>query len=213
MSVTTRSIVAAAAVTLCGALLYVGAASVSSQEIAKAQFAADGQVMRPVDWRSWIYVGTPLTPNALNGGKAPFPEFHNVYVEPGAFASFSQTGKWPEGTQIAKELVLIRKGDDCETSNGACTEVSGVGYFQGEFQGLELAVKDTSRFPKEPGGWSYFSFGHQPEPYAKTAAAFPPSRAMHVTKQAPKRISYSLSSILCCAPQLRRIEERRHAKN
>jgi hypothetical protein len=32
-----------------------------------------------------VFVGSPLTPNALNGGKANFPEFHNVYIEPGSY--------------------------------------------------------------------------------------------------------------------------------
>jgi len=34
-------------------------------------------------------------------------------------------------------------------------------------------VKDATRFADEPGNWAYFSFGHQPEPYAETATAFP----------------------------------------
>ena len=74
MSVTTRSIVSAAAVTLCGALLYVGAASVSSQEIAKAQFAADGQVMLLLTGAVGS-TSTPLTPNALNGERLNFLSF------------------------------------------------------------------------------------------------------------------------------------------
>ena len=164
---------ALATILIIGLALAVTLPPAQSQEVAQAQYTDDGEVIRPEGWRSWIYVGTPLTPNALNGGQAPFPEFHNVYVEPGAFAVFAETGAWPEGTQIAKELVLVREGDACDESNGACSEVSGVGYFQGEFQGLELAVKDTARYPEDPGGWVYFSFGHQPEPYAETAAAFP----------------------------------------
>ena len=103
-------------------------------------------------------MGTPLTPNALNGGAAPFPEFHNVYVEPGAFEAYMQTGQWPEGTQIAKELVLVRANAN-DAANGSSQEVSGRGFFQGEFAGLELAVKDTARFADAPGGWAYFSFG------------------------------------------------------
>jgi hypothetical protein len=31
-----------------------------------------------------VLVGSPLTPNALNDNKANFPEFHNVYIEPGS---------------------------------------------------------------------------------------------------------------------------------
>jgi len=153
-------------------LVAVGSTAIA-QDILAPSYTADGQVERPDNWRSWIYVGTPLTPNALNGGEAPFPEFHNVYVEPGAFAAFSATGEWPEGTQIAKELVLVRESEDCDEETGACYEVSGQGYFQGEFQGLELTVKDLAMFADEPGGWAYFSFGHKPEPYGETAAAFP----------------------------------------
>ena len=140
--------------------------------IVEAKFTADGKVMMPDNWREWIYVGTPLTPNALNGGAAPFPEFHNVYIEPSAYEHWKKTGEFAEGTQIAKELVLIRENDNDEET-GATAEVSGVGYMQGEFHGLELTVKDNKRFAGEPGGWAYFSFGHKAPPYEKTAAAFP----------------------------------------
>lgn len=137
-------------------------------------YTADGQAVIPENWRHWVFIGTPLTPNALNGGEAPFPEFHNVYIEPSAYAYWRSTGAFANGTQIAKELVLVRnKGADEMYEDGSTAEVSGVGYFQGEFQGLELTVKDTGRFANEPGGWAYFSFGHTPPPYATTAAAFP----------------------------------------
>ena len=144
-----------------------------AQTVNEATFARDGQVQIPQDWRQWVFVGTPLTPNALNKGKAPFPEFHNVYIEPSAYAHWKKTGKFANGTQIAKELVLIRQKDkDDMNPDGSTAEVSGVGYFQGEFSGLELTVKDTRRFSGEPGGWAYFSFGHS-LPYTKTAKAFP----------------------------------------
>ena len=164
---------AALSLALCAAVTYGAFAPAQSQQAASAEFNDTGAVLRPEGYRQWVFVGTPLTPNALNGGEAPFPEFHNVYVEPGAYASFAATGEWPNGTQIAKELVLVREGDSCDDDNGSCAEVSGVGYFQGEFAGLELAVKDTDRFPDEPGGWVYYSFGHSAPPYAETAAAFP----------------------------------------
>lgn len=148
------------------------AAPAAEAAAAKAKFTTEGAVKMPKNWRKWIYVGTPLTPNALNGGAAPFPEFHNVYVEPKAFKHFERTGEWPEGTQIAKELVSVRKNDN-DADTGASSEVSGVGYMMGEFIGLELTVKDNKRFKDQPGGWAYFSFGHQPQPYNATAEAFP----------------------------------------
>ena len=153
------------------ALLASGIGILNAAEINRAKFTASGEVQIPQNWREWVYVGTPLTPNALNDGKASFPEFHNVYIEPSAWASYKKTGSFADGTQIAKELVLIRKNDN--NKDGSSNEVSGRGYFQGEFQGLELTVKDKKRFAKDPGGWAYFSFGHKPQPYAKTAKAFP----------------------------------------
>ncbi len=147
------------------------AMAAQAQGIVEANFNADGAVKRPADWRRWVFVGSPLTPNGLNGGTAPFPEFHNVYVEPSAFRHYQATGDWPEGTQIAKELVLVRSNGNAE--NGSTQEVSGVGYQQGEFAGLELAVKDSTRFGDMPGGWAYFSFGHQAQPYNASAEAFP----------------------------------------
>jgi hypothetical protein len=149
------------------------AGTVAAQEINAPTFTTSGAVNAPTDWRKWIFVGTPLTPNVLNGGEAAFPEFHNVYVEPSAFEHFAKTGEWANGTQIAKELTLLHKGDDCDDDTGACFQVSGQGYFQGEFSGLELTVKDTDLFEDEPGGWVYYSFGHKPEPYEQTAQAFP----------------------------------------
>lgn len=147
------------------------AAQAQDGTINTAIFNSDGSVNQPDNWRKWIFVGAPLTPNALNGGNAPFPEFHNVYVEPSAFNVYETTGKWPEGTQIAKELTSIYQNANDEI--GASMEVSGRGFQQGEFQGLELTIKDTERFKDMPGGWAYFSFGHKPEPYEETAMAFP----------------------------------------
>jgi len=143
-----------------------------SAEVVRASFTDDGAALQPTGYREWVYVGTPLTPNALNGGEAPFPEFHNVYVEPGAYAAFGATGEWPDGTQIVKELVTVRDNAN-NPENGSSAEVSGVGYFQGDFVGLELTVKDATRYADEPGNWAYFSFGHKPPPYEATAEAFP----------------------------------------
>jgi len=162
-------IIAAAA--LAGALWAVPAVTAEAQGIVEASFTAEGAVKKPANWRRWVFVGSPITPNGLNGGAAPFPEFHNVYVEPTAFRHYQATGEWPEGTQIAKELVLVRENNNAE--NGSTAEVSGVGYQQGEFVGLELAVKDNTRFSNMPGGWAYFSFGHQAQPYNATSEAFP----------------------------------------
>ena len=153
--------------------LTAAAGMAAADEINRASFNADGSVNIPENWRQWVFVGAPLTPNALNDGAAAFQEYHNVYIEPSAFAHWQETGTWADGTQFAKELTLLRKGDDCEAATGACFESSGNGYFQGEFSGLELKVRDAERFAGEPGNWAYFSFGHKAPPYEQTATAFP----------------------------------------
>ncbi len=141
-----------------------GGQGVNAFDSSGPRYTNDGQLVRPQGWRKWIYVGTPLTPHDMNGGKASFPEFHNVYVDPESFATFERTGEFPNGTQLVKELALV----------GSKEAVSGNGYFMGEFAGLEVAIKDTDRFKDQPGGWAYFSFGHVAESeYAKTAKSFP----------------------------------------
>ena len=126
----------------------------------EARFNADGELIRPEGWREWIYVGAPLTPNSLNPPEAPFPEFHSVYIDPKSWKHYKKTGEFREGTMLAKELVSI----------GATQATSGKGFFMGEMIGFEIAYKSAKHFPNEPGNWAYFSFGHKPEPYDKTAA-------------------------------------------
>src|SRR5262245_8159466 len=118
---------------------------------APVEFTADGKLKQPVGYRKWVYVGEVITPNDMNGGEATFPEFHSVYMDPESFAHYEKTGQFRDGTCLIKEL----------SSVGAKEATSGKGYFQGEFTGLETAIKDSKRFKDEPGNWGYFSFGHK----------------------------------------------------
>jgi Cytochrome P460 len=155
------------------ALIGVSAAVFSSGPFAQqakqpggAQFTPDGKMKLPTGYREWVFLGSPLTPNALNGGKASFPEFHNVYVERKNFDAYMKTGTFPEGTVLVKELVLLQKPTFPDGSQQA---PSGRGYFQGAFNGMDVSVKDTKKFAKT-NGWGYFTFGHHAEPYETTAA-------------------------------------------
>lgn len=134
----------------------------AANEPAKPAFNAKGELQRPVGYREWVYVGTPITPNDLNPPAAPFPDFHNVYIHPGDYAYWKQNGKFRDGTVIIKELVAV--GDKQASS--------GKGYFMGDFIGLETLVKDSKRFPNESGNWAFFSFGHK-YPLAETATIQP----------------------------------------
>lgn len=124
----------------------------------------DGELKRPEGYREWVYVGTPVTPNDMNNGKAAFPEFHNVYIDPKSWDHWKETGEFRDGTILIKELVSV----------GSKAAVSGNGYFQGDFIGLEATIKSAEHFPDEPGHWAYFSFSQPDHQSLKdTAGAFP----------------------------------------
>lgn len=139
-----------------------------------ATYAPDGRLTRPSGYRSWVYVGSPLTPNDMNDGKAAFPEFHSVYVDPGSYTHYQRTGNWRDGTVLVKELVTV----------GSKAASSGAGYFMGEFAGLEAAVKDSKRFSSEPGGWSYFRFTDESGGRPHRAASAMPTAACAACHQA-----------------------------
>lgn len=131
---------------------------------AAAVFREDGTLERPRGYRSWIFTGAPLTPNDMNNGKAAFPEFHSVYIDPASYEAYKRTGEWRDGTVIVKELVTV----------GTKSSSSGKGYFMGDFVGLEAVLKSTERFPDEPGNWGFFRFTDEAGgPVHDTASVLP----------------------------------------
>ena len=97
--------------TILSACFTTGTAIALDNDIGAAVFNNQGELLTPEGFREWVFLGAPLTPHGLNNGKAGFPEFHHVYVNPDAYAVYERTGVFPEGTVIAKELVLLKKGD------------------------------------------------------------------------------------------------------
>ena len=140
-----------------------GVAAAASEST--AVFNADGKLQLPVGYRHWVFIGAPLTPNGLNNGKAGFPEYHHVYVEEKNLDVYLKTGSFPEGTVIVKELTRVLNPT---FPDGSRTEPSGRGYFNGEFNGMDVTVKDNKRFAAT-NGWGFFNFGHHPLPYSSSA--------------------------------------------
>lgn len=138
------------------------------------QFNESGEMILPPNnmWREWVYVGSPLTPNALNGGKAGFPEYHNVYIQPWAYEEYKKTNEFPDGTIMFKELQLTL--GPAEHPDGSQSEPSGRGYFPGAYNGADVSVKDSKRFAATDN-WGYFNFNHH-EPKAPTAKQQPTDR-------------------------------------
>src|SRR5215469_862625 len=148
---------------------YSGRVAAASQSAAVFDSEGKLQVPDPTVFRKWVFVGAPLTPNALNNGQANFPEYHHVYIEEKNVDAYLRTGSFPEGTMIVKELTRVL---DPTFPDGSRKEPSGRGFFNGQYNGIDVTVKDSKRFAKT-NGWGFFTFGHHPLPYAESAEESP----------------------------------------
>lgn len=121
-------------------------------------YTASGAVVRPADYREWVYVtsglGMSYAPEALQaaapapGSTARPPVFDNVFVNRQSYRAFLQSGRWPEGTMFVLEL---RRGE-------RHVSIDTGGQTQGTVLGIEAAVKDSARYAAT-GGWAYLGFG------------------------------------------------------
>jgi hypothetical protein len=129
-----------------------------------ATFAGTNTLLRPQDYREWIFVGSSMGLRYNSDPeKAPRPtaeKFNNVYLSPAAYREYSKTGKFPDGT------VLILEVFSAETKR----EPGLQGSYQKELVALEAAVKDSKRFQE---GWAYFSFDDKSGKLKDEAQPFP----------------------------------------
>ena len=144
-------------------------------------FDSQGRMKLPTGFRKWVFLGAPLTPEGLNDGKyncdaagtnctrSNFPEYHHVYIEQKNVDAYLKTGDFPEGTVIVKELTRVLKPTFPDSSRN---EPSGRGYFNGEYNGIDLSIKDSKKYAKT-NGWGYYTFGHHPMPYDETSEERP----------------------------------------
>jgi cytochrome P460 len=149
---------------LCGWVMLTGLQSLTSaQQFAAPRFTSTGQLIRPLDYRSWVFVtsglGMTYGPAQAASGRAPM--FDNVFVTRDAYTAFLRSGVWPDKTMF---LLEIRRAEvNVSINNG--------GHTQGDIALIEAAVKDTERF-KSTGGWGYFSFDSR-DGLVESAAALP----------------------------------------
>ena len=118
----------------------------SSQTAAAAgpQFTADGKLVRPENYRRWVFVssGYSMSYNQTPDGMQMFT---NVFVTPTAYDYFRAQGKWPDKTMFVLEIY----GSESRGS------INKSGKFQKDLVGLDVEVKDEKRFPDK---WAYFEF-------------------------------------------------------
>jgi hypothetical protein len=111
-------------------------------------YTDDGKLLRPSDYREWVFVtsGLGMTYGPAKAAEGQEPRFDNVFVTRPAYRAFLESGTWPDGTMFMLEV----------RSAEANVSINNGGRTQGGVLALEAAVKDRKRFPE--GGWGYYSF-------------------------------------------------------
>jgi len=124
------------------------------------QYARNGSLLFPSDYRDWTFVtsglGMTYGPTGVADARGN-PNFDNVFVERSSYQAFLQTGAWPDQTI----LVIEARSSDSKAS------INRGGHFQTKVVRLEAHVKDLSR-----GGWAFYDF----EPGMMEAPVLPHSR-------------------------------------
>ena len=131
-------------------------------EMVQPAYTAQGDLIRPEGYRTWVFVGASLGLSyEENGGQSEGPgAFHNVYIQPQAYDHFMETGEFPEKTILAMETFLP----------GSRESINQAGYFEKDFVGMAVAVKDRERYDE---GWAYLSYRDPAGGLKPAAGAFP----------------------------------------
>ena len=113
----------------------------------------EGNIRVPEDYREWSFLGSwHIAPEKGVDDSAGVAGFHNVYVQPGTARAYRETGGFPDGTVIVKELLA--------SDNGRLT--TGEVSWATEVEGWFVMVKDTrGRFPANSlwgNGWGWALF-------------------------------------------------------
>jgi hypothetical protein len=114
------------------------------------RYAGDS-LIRPDGFERWVLAGASIglgysQPSGADAAGATGGMFHNVYIEPTAYAHYVRTGRFRQGTMMA--MTLYEPGQKVHPSKQ--------GYFEGKFLAVEFSLKDSRRYP---GSWAYFNFG------------------------------------------------------
>jgi hypothetical protein len=151
------------------------ATSIRSQSGTAPQYAPNGDLVTISGFETWVFVGSNLglaykeelpTTTARETAQADQQVFHNIYINPEAYAHFVKTHEFPDPTILVMEIFTAA---DKEPKN-----VLTNGVYDGDRIGLQFAVKDS----------------HSPKPHAKNWAyyiaqnMFDPSHTLHASSPA-----------------------------
>lgn len=119
------------------------------------KYTQTGRLIRPEGYREWMFAGSNLGMGYTEGQAQPGPmKYHNIYIQREAYRQYRETGKFPDKTMLVMEVL----------SMGTNESINRKGSFANQKIGIEVALKDESKFPEK---WAYFNFiGESSKPLA-----------------------------------------------
>jgi len=144
-----------------------GQGTSSGDPEAAPKYTKDGELSRPVGYRTWILCGSDLgiaygADSALakrEEARAKYddsPLFHNVYIDRAAYTTYAKTKKFPDKTVLVLELF--------ESKQKEPHHIVSRGHYEGRRVGLEVAVKNSARPDGSKTPWAYYSFTNPKDP-------------------------------------------------
>lgn len=121
-------------------------------------FTSSGELVRPQGYRRWVFLSSAYG-MSYSQAASEHLMFTNVFVSPGSYDYFVEHGTWPDKTMFVLEIY----------SSASKGSINVHGNYQSEPMGLDVEVKDESRFPDK---WAYFGF----ESGQKSSAATKPGQ-------------------------------------
>ena len=133
---------------LCSVLVLVTClallAAAPEEKAPKPQYDQNGQLIRPADYREWMFLSAGYGMN-YSPGPDSHEMFTNVFVQRWAYSEFANSGKWPE-----QSMFVIDERDAASRSS-----INQKGHYQTDLTGLVVEVKDSARNPDK---WAYYFF-------------------------------------------------------
>jgi hypothetical protein len=148
-------------------------AAAPEEKMPKPQYDEKGQLLRPADYREWIFLsaGYGMNYSPEPGGHEMFT---NVFVQRWAYNQFLSSGKWPE-----QSMFVIDERDAASRSS-----INQKGHYQTDLMGLAVEVKDSARNPEK---WAYYGFDAD----GKTAGAMPKGNGCWSCHEAHAAVEHS----------------------
>ena len=156
----TWMLAACAAAAVAGTVaLHPFAGPAQAQSTSDPQYTSTGNLVRPKDFHTWVFVGSNLglgydkevaANTSREAARPELGEYHNIYLKPEDYAAYVRTRTFPDKTVLVMDVYRAQQRD----AKGVVT----AGSYNGLSLGFEVAVKNKNRPDRSTTDWAYYDF-------------------------------------------------------